>query len=97
MIPVLILPRTPPPNATPGAKPSPIRLHRRPQRFADEPPPIAPLVTPTETRTAEERAAAAPGPRFLNLPSQEDAVCGQRGRHDPHPSASTACRRHPHS
>jgi len=73
VIPVLILPRAPPPNAAPGAKPTPIRLHRRPQRFADELPPIAPLVAPTAEEPAEERAAPAPGPRVLNLPSQEDA------------------------
>jgi len=73
VIPILILPRTPPPNAAPGAKPAPIRLHRRPQRFTDKAPPIAPLVTPTETQTPEERAATAPGPRVLTLPNQEDA------------------------
>lgn len=73
VIPILILPRTPPPNAAPGAKPAPIRLHRRPQRFADEALPIAPLIAPAETRPAEERAVAAPGPRLLNLPGQEDA------------------------
>ena len=37
VIPVLILPRAPPPTAAPGARPTPIRLHRRPQRFAEEP------------------------------------------------------------
>jgi hypothetical protein len=73
VIPILILPRTPPPSATPGAKPAPIRLHRRPQRFIDEPSPVSPLVAPTETRTPEERTATAPGPRVLTLPSQEDA------------------------
>jgi hypothetical protein len=73
VIPVLILPRAPPPNAAPGAKPSPIRLHRRPQRFADDLPPIAPLIAPTEEEPAEERAAPTPGPRVLNLPTQEDA------------------------
>jgi len=72
VIPVLILPRTPPPAAAPGAKPAPIRLHRRVQRFANEPLPVEPLVTPTETKSAE-RAAPAPGPRVLTLPSQEDA------------------------
>lgn len=73
VIPVLILPRTPPPSASAGAKPAPIRLHRRPQRFADEAPPIAPLVAPTETRSAESRTAQPTGPRVLTLPSQEDA------------------------
>lgn len=73
VIPVLILPRAPPANAAPGAKPTPIRLHRRPQRFADDLPPVAPLVAPTEETPAEERPSTAPGPRVLNLPSQEDA------------------------
>lgn len=73
VIPVLILPRAPPPNAAPGAKPSPIRLHRRAQPFADEPPPIAPLIAPTETKTEEARQAPAPGPRALTIPAQEDA------------------------
>lgn len=72
IIPVLILPRTPPPAAAPGAKPTPIRLHRRPQRFATEPLPVAPLVAPTEA-PPPERAQPAPGPRVLNLPGQQDA------------------------
>jgi hypothetical protein len=45
VIPVLLTPKTPP--ATSG-RPSPIRLHRRPQRFAPNPPPIAPLPIPPE-------------------------------------------------
>jgi hypothetical protein len=73
VIPVLILPRTPPPTASASARPTPIRLHRRPQRFALEPAPVAPLVAPTETKPVETRAAPAPGPRVLTLPSQEDA------------------------
>jgi hypothetical protein len=73
VIPVLILPRTPPPTAAPGAKPTAIRLHRRPQRFVDEPPPVEPLIAPTAEKPAEERPAPAPGPRVLNIPSQEDA------------------------
>lgn len=56
VIPVLIMPRTPPPAA--GAQaPAPIRLHRRPQRFAAEPPPVAPLHVP-EPKAAE----TSPGP-----------------------------------
>jgi hypothetical protein len=74
VIPVLILPRVPPTNAAPGAKPTPIRLHRRPQPFADKASPVAPLVAPVEAaKPAQERAAPAPGPRALTLPSQEDA------------------------
>jgi hypothetical protein len=55
VIPVLILPRTPPRVA--GQAPAPIRLHRRPQRFTAEPPPVAPLHLP-EPKAAE----SPPGP-----------------------------------
>lgn len=73
VIPVLILPRTPPPAAQPGAKPTPVRLHRRPQRFSDQHLPVAPLITPLPEATAE-RPAAQPGPRVLTLPSSQDAL-----------------------
>jgi hypothetical protein len=72
IIPVLIMPRAPPPAAAPGTKPAPIRLHRRPQRFALEPLPIKPLAAP-ETPQAP-KAASAPGPRTLTLPSSEDPI-----------------------
>lgn len=42
IIPILITPRTPP---TPAGPPAPIRLHRRPQRFAP-PPEVTPLPVP---------------------------------------------------
>lgn len=74
VIPVLILPRTPAPAAAPGAKPSPIRLHRRPQRFVDENVPVAPLIVPTEEAETKERPTAPTGPRVLNLPSAQDAL-----------------------
>lgn len=61
IIPVLIMPRTPAPAATPGARPSPIRLHRRPQRFDLDDLPLAPLVTPQVTEEAP-RVAPEPGP-----------------------------------
>lgn len=67
IIPVLILPRTPPPEA--GGPPAPIRLHRRRQRFSPEESPVAPLVTPQAPR-----AAAEPGPSPRALPSPDDAV-----------------------
>ena len=73
IIPILIMPRTPPPAALPGGQPTEIRLHRRATRFSDEPPPVAPLVTPSDTKPAE-RAAPAAGPRVLTLPSPEDAL-----------------------
>jgi len=88
VIPVLILPRVPPPAAGPAAKPTPIRLHRRRQPFADDLPPVAPLVVPTENRPAAEAAAPrTSGPRVLTLPSQEDALAANarnalRGRLD---------------
>jgi len=72
IIPVLIMPRAPPPAAAPGSKPAPIRLHRRPQRFTLEPLPVNPLIAP-ETEQAS-KAAAAPGPRVLTMPSSQDAV-----------------------
>jgi hypothetical protein len=57
IIPVLIMPRVPAPAATPGARPSPIRLHRRPQRFNLDELPLAPLVTP---QVVEERPRSLP-------------------------------------
>ena len=71
VIPVLIVPRVPAPTAAPGAKPTPIRLHRRPQRFADEPLPVAPLVTPT---AEARRPAPVEGPRAIAPSPTEDAL-----------------------
>lgn len=73
VIPVLILPRTPPATGVAGARPSPIRLHRRPQRFAPHPP-IAPLIAPAAERPTDDRPAAPTGPRVLSLPTNEDAL-----------------------
>lgn len=73
IIPILIMPRTPPPAAQPGAAPTEIRLHRRVTRFSDEPPPVAPLIAPAETKPTE-RTTQAPGPRVLTLPAPEDAL-----------------------
>lgn len=56
VIPVLLMPRTPPPTAGQRARPQPIRLHRRPQPFVPpqvEPAPIAPPAP----------ASAPPAPR----------------------------------
>lgn len=61
VIPVLLLPRTPPP-APGAAAPSPIRLHRRPQRVAAETPPIAPLRVPRGALEARPPAPAPPSP-----------------------------------
>jgi hypothetical protein len=58
IIPILIMPRTPPPAAGRPAPPAPIRLHRRPQRFVPPEAPTAPIAPPTP-----EPAPAAPAPR----------------------------------
>ena len=58
IIPVLLTPRVPP---SPQGPPAPIRLHRRPQRFAT-PPPIAPLPVPP----APPPRPAAPGPVVIH-------------------------------
>jgi hypothetical protein len=55
IIPILILPRTPPPAGS-NAKPAPIRLHRRPQRNLPTDLPLAPLPAPAPA------PSAAPGP-----------------------------------
>lgn len=57
IIPVLIMPRTPPPAAGRPSPPAPIRLHRRPQRFVPPEVPTAPIAPPTPTPAP---AAAAP-------------------------------------
>jgi hypothetical protein len=61
IIPLLILPRTPPPVAGQGVRPAPIQLHRRQRRNLPEAPPVGPLVTPT-ARPMETQTPAAPGP-----------------------------------
>jgi hypothetical protein len=55
VIPVLLAPR--PPSAGQRAKPQPIRLHRRPQRFLPPEVPTVPIAPPAPP------AAAAPAPR----------------------------------
>ncbi|WP_293905657.1 hypothetical protein [Phenylobacterium sp.] len=79
VIPVLIMPRTPPPAAAPGAQPQPIRLHRRPQPFALEPLPVTPLVAPT-LDAPRPPGPTAPGPRIVSPPTQEDAIAVNAGR-----------------
>jgi hypothetical protein len=60
IIPLLILPRTPPPLAGDGAKPAPIQLHRRQQRHLPEAPPVAPLIAPTVTPSETPAPTLAP-------------------------------------
>lgn len=55
IIPVLLMPRTPPPTAGQHARPQPIRLHRRPQRFVPPEVPSVPIA-----RAAPPAATPAP-------------------------------------
>ncbi|MET0274934.1 MAG: hypothetical protein ABW360_18255 [Phenylobacterium sp.] len=57
IIPILILPRTPPPPQDATARPTPVRLHRRPLRHLQTPLPIEPLPAPQ----AEASASPAKG------------------------------------
>jgi hypothetical protein len=57
IIPILIMPKTP--SAGAPEAPAPIRLHRRPQRFAPPELPIAPLIVPP----APAPGPSAPAPR----------------------------------
>jgi hypothetical protein len=65
IIPILILPRTPPPAPGSGQKPQPIRLHRR-QLHPELPPPpevpalVAPEQPPSANGAAETKAPAEP-------------------------------------
>jgi hypothetical protein len=69
VIPILIMPRTPP--APPGAAPpEPIRLHQRRLRRETETPDIEPLIIPPRLPTpAPEPARIAPKPRISVQPS----------------------------
>ncbi len=71
VIPILLMPRAPQSAANPGAKPTEIRLHRRAQRFALEPPPIPPLIIPT---TESRPAAPVEGPKTTPPSPPPDAV-----------------------
>lgn len=69
VIPVLIMPRTPP--APPGAeKPPPIRLHRRQLRRGPAPaPPVEPFVAPPTIPTPKPPPRPGPPPRYTVQPS----------------------------
>src|SRR5689334_14154664 len=66
VIPVLILPRTPPQAAASGPRPSPIRLHQRSLRSPeeDDETPVAPLVVPVPAAPPPP-PPAAPAPKAL--------------------------------
>jgi hypothetical protein len=61
IIPILIMPRTPPPPSANGrlVRPAPIRLHRRPQPFLPSDVPTAPIAPPEPPAAP----AAPPAPR----------------------------------
>ena len=61
IIPILIMPRTPPPTGS-NTRPAPIRLHRRPQRNLPPELPVAPLPAPAPA------ASAAPAPSRPQAP-----------------------------
>lgn len=65
IIPVLILPKTPPAAAGKLARPSPVRLHRRPQRFVPPEVPTAPIAPPTPPAPPAARPAPS-GPIALH-------------------------------
>src|SRR5258708_40038537 len=65
IIPVLIMPRTPPPAAGRPSPPAPIRLHRRPQRFVPPEVPTAPIAPPPAI-PAPALAAPSPTPPVLH-------------------------------
>jgi hypothetical protein len=60
IIPLLILPRTPPPVAGQGPSPTPIQLHRRQRRSTPEASAVAPLVAPRARPVETQAPAAAP-------------------------------------
>ena len=77
VIPVLIVARIPPPHASRNAQATPLRLHRRPQRFADETLPIAPLIVPAVE--VERPAPVEPARSTSGQPAQEALAANVRG------------------
>jgi hypothetical protein len=69
IIPILLVPKTPPPVAGQKQKPQPIRLHRRPQRFVPPEVPTIPIAPPTPP--AAGPAAKAPVTVFHPAPLPE--------------------------
>ncbi len=60
IIPVLLMPRTPPPARAPGgAKPTPVRLHQRTSRNLPVETPVRPVILPTPKPVAAIPEAAA--------------------------------------
>jgi hypothetical protein len=75
IIPVLIMPRTPPAAVGAGQKPQPIRLHRRQLRREVEGPPLPPLVAEAEPEAlpppAAPRAPVAPRVTVQPTPARQ--------------------------
>jgi len=65
IIPILLMPRTPPPTAGKQTPPTPIRLHRRPQRFIPPDAPVAPIAPPAPPAPASA-APPRPGPVVIH-------------------------------
>jgi hypothetical protein len=59
IIPLLLMPRTPPPPTGVGTRPQPVRLHQRALRVAPSALPVAPLPVPEAPKAA---APSPPGP-----------------------------------
>jgi hypothetical protein len=77
IIPVLIVPRVPPPEA--GGPPAPIRLHRRPQRLLPSDLPVAPLIAPEPERERPSERPAAPSQTLAPDPVAQNARQALRG------------------
>jgi hypothetical protein len=71
IIPILILPKTPPATAGRKAELQPIRLHRRPQPFVPPDVTPAPIAPPTPQTTAPARSAPAALPALHPAPQPE--------------------------
>ncbi len=77
VIPVLIMPRTPPAAANPTSSPSPIRLHQRQLRPDRDETPVKPLVVPQVEAPAPP--APTPAPKLVApAPPAPVAANGQR-------------------
>lgn len=77
IIPVLIVPRVPPPEA--GGPPAPIRLHRRPLRHAPADLPVAPLIAPEPKVQPRAEPSPAPTRTITPDPVAENARQALRG------------------
>lgn len=75
VIPILLMPRTPPPAAGRQAQPQPIRLHRRPQPFIPPDAPVAPIAPP-EPVTAPNAPSAPKAPPSLHPAPQPEGPKG---------------------